>query len=132
MAMALDSRRLRQAIEAAEVGTTGRIGVRVVADATTDALETARKYFREAGMHEHEDQNAVIFLVAPCVRKFAVYGGGAIHQRLPETFWSQLVLDMQRYFANDRPNDALALGIGRIGEELRHHFPARARRRSSS
>jgi uncharacterized membrane protein len=132
MGMALDPRRIRQEIEAAEVGTTGRIGVRVVPEAASDALEIARKCFHDAGMHQLPDQNAVIFLIAPSVRKFAVYGGGAVHERLPATFWSQLVLDMQRYFANDRPDDALALGIGRIGEELRYHFPARARRRSAT
>jgi uncharacterized membrane protein len=120
----LDGRRIRAAIETAQSGTTGRIGVRIVPHETSDPLETAREHFARAGLHEHPHRNAVIFLIAPRSRKFAVFGGEAIHERVGSTFWSQLVSDMQVYFVKNQATDALALGIARVGDELRLHFPS--------
>jgi uncharacterized membrane protein len=120
----IDGKRIKREIVAAERGTTGRIGVRVIPDTATDALEAARKHFHDAGLHCHPDGNAVIFLVAPKARRFAVYGGEAIYDRIGGNFWSGLIADMEPYFAKDRATEALALGITRVGNELRRYFPS--------
>lgn len=119
-----DGDRIRRAIDAAELGTTGRIAVRVVSGKTADALEDAREHFTHAGLHEHEHRNGVIFFIAPKARRFAVYGDKAIHDRVGEAFWSDLVGEMQPYFAAGRVTDGLVLGITRVGEQLRLHFAA--------
>jgi len=120
----LDAARLRHEIDTAESGTTGRIGVRVLVQSTPDALEAARAQFHEAGLHGQPERNAVLFLVAPKVKRFAVFGGEAIHERVGDEFWSQLVIDMAPYFVKNRPTDGLALGIARVGDQLRRHFPS--------
>lgn len=124
---AVDGERVRRAIDAAEAGTTGRIGVRVTAERVPDALESARTHFHHAHLHERPDANGVIFLVAPRARKFAVYGGQAIHERLGEAFWRQLVSDMKPYFISGHPTDGLIFGIERVGKQLRAHFPNEVR-----
>jgi uncharacterized membrane protein len=123
----IDGKRIKREIIAAETGTTGRVGVRVIPDLAADTLEAARKHFREAGLDQHPDRNAVIFLVAPKARSFAVYGGEAIHERTGANFWSQLVADMEPYFARDNATEALTLGITRVGNELRRYFPSAAK-----
>jgi uncharacterized membrane protein len=119
-----DGERIRHAIEAAEHGTTGRIGVRIVAGSTADALEDARANFLQARLHEREHRNGVIFLVAPKARRFAVYGDKAIHEHVGEAFWRKMIDEMQPYFAKGDVTEGLILGIERIGEQLRLHFPA--------
>jgi uncharacterized membrane protein len=118
-----DGQRIRAAIDAAELGTTGRIGVRIVHGKTADALDEARRHFAAARLHEHEQRNAVVFFVAPAARRFAVFGDVALHERVGEEFWQRLVGDMQPFFARGDMTEGLAMGIARVGEQLRHHFP---------
>jgi uncharacterized membrane protein len=123
----LDGARIRAAIDEAERGTTARIGVHVAHGRVCDAFEHARGQFYRAGLHEHPGANAVLFVVAPASRKFAVYGGTAVHERLGEAFWSRLVADMAPHFAQGRPSEALIEGIRTVGAQLRAHFPAQVR-----
>ena len=120
---AFDGDRIRDAIRAAEEGTSGRIAVRVVQTQVDNAFERARDDFHTARLHEHPDSNAVLFLVAPKSRRFAVYGGDAIHARLGDAFWQRLIAEMTPHFAQGHPTEALAVGISRVGESLREHFP---------
>jgi uncharacterized membrane protein len=118
----LDGERIRRAIDSAEQGTTGRIGVRIVPGKTADALEDARKHFADAHLHEHEHRNGVVFFVAPKAKRFAVFGDKAIHERVGDAFWNKLVDDMSPYFAKGDFTEGLVLGIARVGEQLRLHF----------
>ncbi|HET9095232.1 MAG TPA: TPM domain-containing protein [Candidatus Baltobacteraceae bacterium] len=120
-----DGERIRKAIDAAEHGTTGRVGVRIVAGRTADALEDARRHFANANLHEHEHRNGVVFFVAPKARRFAVFGDKEIHAHVGDAFWQRLVDDIQPYFAKGELTEGLLLGIARVGEQLRLHFPSR-------
>ncbi|HZZ66157.1 MAG TPA: TPM domain-containing protein [Candidatus Baltobacteraceae bacterium] len=119
----IDGDRVRRAIREAEQGTSGRIVVHVTDHAVTDSLERAREAFVSARLHEHVDRNAVLFLVSPKGRTFAVYGGDAIHDSLGASFWEALVAQMQPYFARGEITDALTHGIRRVGDELHSRFP---------
>ncbi|HKU67522.1 MAG TPA: TPM domain-containing protein [Candidatus Baltobacteraceae bacterium] len=118
----LDGDRIRTAIDAAERGTTGRIGVRIVSGGSADALEDARKHFAQARLHEHAHRNGVVFFVAPKARRFAVFGDEAIHDRVGEAFWTQLVHDMTPYFRSGEMTEGLVFGITRVGAQLHEHF----------
>ena len=118
----IDGARIREAIRAAEEGTSGCIAVHVTPKRVPDPLEHARATFHLAGLHEHPDANAVLFVVAPKSRKFAVYAGDAIHARLGDEFWKHIVNLMTPLFAAGRPTDGLVAAIERIGSELRVHF----------
>lgn len=117
-----DGDRIRKAIDAAENGTTGRIGVRIVSGKTGDALEDARRHFMEAHLHHHEHRNGVVFFIAPKARRFAVVGDHEIHAHVGDAFWNKLVEDMKPYFAKGEMTEGLVLGIARVGEQLRLHF----------
>jgi uncharacterized membrane protein len=120
----IDGDRIRSAIRTAEEGTSGRIGVHVSDRRVMDAFDHARAHFQRAGLHQHPDANAVLFVIAPKSRKFAVYGGDAIHARLGDAFWNELVAAMTPYFADGRLTEGLIHGIDRVGSQLRLHFPS--------
>lgn len=121
--MTIDRARLREAIDAAESGTTGRVAVHVMHHDTADALQSAREHLHRAELHKHPHRNAVIFLVAPKSRRFAVYGDEAIHKIVGDAFWQDVVDEMAPYFKRGDMNAALEHGIGRAGEQLKLHFP---------
>jgi uncharacterized membrane protein len=97
--------------------------VRVLPRDTPDALQSARESLHQAELHKHPHRNAVIFLVAPKSRRFAVYGDDAIHQRVGDKFWTDVIEEMTPHFKRGDMTGALEHGIGRAGEQLRLHFP---------
>ena len=119
----IDSGRVHAAIRSAEAGSTGRVAVRVLPHDTPDALNAARESLHQAELHKHPHRNAVIFLVAPKSRRFAVYGDDAIHERVGERFWTDVVDEMTPHFKRGDMTGALEHGISRAGEQLRLHFP---------
>jgi uncharacterized membrane protein len=119
---AIDGESIRRAIRSAEDGTSGRIGVHVTHKRVQDLLEYARAAFHHAGLHQQPDGNAVLFVVAPKTKKFAVYGGDALHALLGDAFWKHLIEEMTPHFAEGRPTDGLITGIERVGDEMRAHF----------
>jgi uncharacterized membrane protein len=120
---AVDRERVRAAIDGAERETTGRVAVHVMHRETPDALESAREHLHRAELHKHPHRNAIIFLVAPKSRRFAVYGDEAIHKVVGESFWQDVVAEMTPYFKSGDMTAALERGIARAGEQLKRHFP---------
>lgn len=118
-----DRRRIAAAIARAEAGTNGRIAVRLLPDDSLDAYARAKTEFERIGMGRHEHRNSALILVAPKARKYAVLGDRALHARVGDTFWRDVVAEMQPLFARDDPTGAIALGVERVGSALREHFP---------
>lgn len=116
--------RIDAAIAAATAGTTGHVAVRVVTEKNVDAFERAKSEFASRDLHRAKDRNAALVLVAPRARSFAVLGDRALHERVGEPFWQELVAEMRPYFARDAIADGIVHAIARVGRELHAHFPA--------
>jgi len=116
--------RIDAAIAQATAGTTGHIAVRVVAEKDVDAFERAKAEFEHRGLHRAKDRNAALVLVAPKARSFAVLGDRALHERVGEPFWRELVDEMQPYFARDAIADGIVHAVTRLGGALHAHFLA--------
>ncbi|MBV9263552.1 MAG: TPM domain-containing protein [Candidatus Eremiobacteraeota bacterium] len=117
-----DRARISRALEQAESGTSGRIAVRIVPDRSVDAMERARREFLKVGLHRHDESNAALILVAPKARQFAVIGDSALHERVGDAFWKDVVRESQPYFARGDVVDGVVFAIGRIGVALHGHF----------
>lgn len=115
---------IARAISAAEDGTSGRIAVRVIPDATVDAFDRAKREFGRVGLHRHTEANAALILVAPKARQFAVVGDRALHQRVGEAFWNDVVEESQPYFARGAVSDGILHAVRRLGEAFHANFPA--------
>ncbi|MGA8326846.1 MAG: TPM domain-containing protein [Candidatus Cybelea sp.] len=113
---------IARAIAQAEDGTSGRIAVRIVPDATLDAIERAKHEFGRIGLHRHDRANAALILVAPQARSFAVIGDRALHERVGDDFWSELVRASQPYFARGEVPEGVIHVVVRLGEVFKAHF----------
>lgn len=118
--------RIERAIREAEKRTTGRIAVRIVPGSDVDAFERAREEFERAGLHRASLHNAALVLVAPNAHTYAVLGDRALHERVGDAFWRDVVAEMRPYFQRNRLSDAILHAVDRIGGELEKHFPAAA------
>lgn len=123
-----DRRRIAAAIARAEDGTDGRIAVRLIPDDTVNAFDRAKAEFERIGMRRHERRNAALILVAPRARQYAVLGDRALHERVGDPFWREIVAEMQPLFARDDVTGAIVRGVERLGSAFREHFPSGAAR----
>jgi uncharacterized membrane protein len=110
------------AIATAEDGTTGRIAVREIPDRSVDAFERAKREFGRVGLHRHEPANAALILIAPKARMFAIIGDRALHERVGDAFWDDLVKESQPFFARGDNEAGILYAVARLGEALHAHF----------
>ena len=122
---AAEDRRIKGAIAAAESRTTGHIVVRVISDKAIAALDHAKAEFQHARFHDNPARNTALVLVAPKARSFAVIGDAALHQRVGEPFWNDLIKEMTPYFARGATVDGIDHAITQLGRALAEHFPKR-------
>lgn len=121
-----ENKRITAALARARAGTSAAIAVRIVADKSVDAFEHAKAEFMAREMHLHPGANAALILVAPQARTFAVLGDRALHDRVGQAFWDDLVAQMTGAFKAAGPAEAIVLGIDHLGEAMRAHFAAPA------
>jgi uncharacterized membrane protein len=117
-----DRDRIARAIAAAEDGTTGRIGVRIIPDANVDPLPRAAREFASTGLNRHDSGNAALILVAPKARRFAVVGDRALHERVGDAFWTDLVEESRPYFARGEIAGGVIRVVDGLGAALKAHF----------
>jgi uncharacterized membrane protein len=114
---------IARAIKEAEAKTTGRIVVRVIPDRSVDAFERAKYDFGRAGLHHHATRNAALILVAPKAQRFAVLGDRALHERVGDAFWRDVVDEARPYFSRGALEDGVLHAVARIGAALHEYFP---------
>ena len=68
-------------------------------------------------------RNGVLIYCAPEDRKFALFGDTGIHERLGETFWTDLAARVAEKIRTHSLGDGLCLAAETIGEGLSTHFP---------
>jgi uncharacterized membrane protein len=121
----LDHDRIRRAIAAAEMRTSGELRVVVHQYPEADALAAAKEEFARLGMNRTRDRNAVLIFVAPQPRTFALYGDVGIHAKCGPAFWQEVADATSEHFKREAFTDGLVHALERAGELLAVHFPRR-------
>jgi uncharacterized membrane protein len=121
----LDAKRIEQAIAAAERQSSGELRVVIQRGAVTDPVAAARAEFARLEMFKTRQRNAVLILVAPASRTFAIFGDEAIHAKCGQPFWEEVAAAMTGYFRESKFTDGLVHAIDRAGKLLAKHFPRR-------
>ncbi len=119
----LDSDRIVQAIAQAESDTSGEIRVHVTRSEPADIEARARERFDKLGMTKTAERNAVLFYIAPRIRKFQILGDTGVHEKCGDNFWKATAQEMEEVFRIGKFTEGLVAGIDRIGEILKAHFP---------
>ena len=121
----LDAKRIEQAIAAAERLSSGELRVVIQRGVVTDPVATAHAEFARLEMFRTRERNAVLILVAPESRKFAIFGDEAIHRKCGQAFWDEVTAAMTHYFRESKFTDGVVHAIEHAGKLLAKHFPRR-------
>ena len=116
-------KRVRDAIAAAELRTSGEIRVHMEDHIEEDVLDHAAFIFEELGMHRTRERNGVLIYLSVGDRKLAVIGDEGINRRVPENFWNDVLGLLKLHLAAGRPAEGLVEAVHTVGEKLRNHFP---------
>lgn len=122
----LDRPLIESAIRDAERKTSGEICVIVHHEPVADAVAVAQREFLRRGLQKTRHRNAVLILIAPLARKFAVVGDEAVHRLCGDAFWQKMTAAMATEFKAGRFTAGLVRGIGQAGALLAQHFPPAA------
>jgi|TARA_R110002124_G_scaffold21465_1_gene82378 uncharacterized membrane protein len=118
-----DQKIVVDAIQQAELQTSGEIKVHIEKNCTANAMDRAVEVFELLKMHETEQRNAVLFYLAHEDRKFAVLGDIGIHDKVKDSFWNSTKELLRTYFAKNEIALGLSYGIQEAGIQLKKHFP---------
>ena len=117
-------KRIADAIEMAETGTTGEIRVHIERRCKEDPLHRAISLFDELGMHETKQKNGVLIYISIIDQKLAIYGDEGIHSIVGDAFWDEDIKIMVTHFKEGNYADGIIEVIARVGSKLAEHFPA--------
>ncbi len=114
---------VRQATKEAELRTSGEIRVHLEDHVEGEILDHAALVFEELGMHRTGERNGVLIYVSVADHQLAVIGDKGIHEKVGDGFWADVIAAMLPAFKAGTPAAGLVLGVGMVGEKLRHLFP---------
>ncbi|HEX4887035.1 MAG TPA: TPM domain-containing protein [Luteibaculaceae bacterium] len=115
--------RLRQAIERAEMHTSGEIRLHIDSFCKGEVLDRAAFVFNKLGMNKTELRNGVLFYLATKDRKFAILGDAGINEKVPANFWDDIKERVLGGFKSGNYIETLEWAIEQAGANLRHYFP---------
>jgi len=118
-----EKEKIKQAVQEAELNTSGEIRVHIETNCKTDVLDRAAFIFDKLGMQKTALRNGVLFYFAIDDRKFAIIGDAGINAKVPENFWDSTKDQMLEKFKANEFSAGLIHGILKAGEKLKEHFP---------
>ena len=81
-------KRIKAAIEEAELNTSGEIRVHLEDHCKTDnVLDRAAQMFDQLNMHKTDTRNGVLIYMAVKENKFAIIGDSGINEKVENDFW---------------------------------------------
>lgn len=114
---------IANAIQAAELNTSGEIRIHIEKFCKGDVLDQAAYVFEKLEMHKTKLRNGVLFYLAIEDHKFAILGDAGINQKVPADFWEKTKEMVLSKFKEGNVAEGLASGIIMAGEQLKEHFP---------
>lgn len=118
-----ESRKVLDAIRAAEAKTSGEIRVHLDRKCKGDAEAAAKRAFEKIGMAATAEKNGVMLYLAVADHAFAVIGDSGIDAKVERDFWDRVRDSMSAAFREDRFGDGLANAVAEIGTRLAQSFP---------
>lgn len=118
-----DEQEVINAIQKAELNTSGEIRIHIEGKATKDAYERALDVFNELKMHQTEQRNGVLIYVAIEDKKFAICGDEGINNLVADDFWDCTRDSIVEHFKKGNFKDGIVAGILNAGVQLKQFFP---------
>ena len=118
-----DETRLINAIQSAELQTSGEIRVHIEKACKTVALEECKKHFGKLNMQQTKDRNGILFYLAINSKSFAVWGDEGIHQKVNDEFWKSITDCAISYFKQNDYVSGIEKAVELCGGKLKLYFP---------
>jgi uncharacterized membrane protein len=114
---------ISDAIEVAELATSGEIRVCIEKKCPEDVLDRAANYFSKLGMNQTSLRNGVLIYVATEDHKFAIIGDAGINKVVPTDFWNSTKDAMAQLFKQGQLAEGIVKGVELAGQQLKTYFP---------
>ncbi len=111
------------AIRAAELNTSGEIRVHVDSYCRGEVQQRALAVFKKLKMEATRQRNGVLVYVAMKSHKTAIIGDEGVNAVVPTDFWSDIVADMVKMFAQGQYEEGISDAVTAVGQVLKQHFP---------
>ena len=112
-----------EAIQTAELNTSGEIRIHIEGKATKDAYERALEVFNSLKMYNTQQRNGVLLYIATEDHKFVICGDEGINNAVADDFWDCTRDIMASHFKSRNFKEGIVAGILNAGEQLKTHFP---------
>ena len=112
-----------EAIEQAELNTSGELRVHIDSTCKENVLDRASKIFAHLKMHKTALRNGVLIYLSLNDHKFAIIGDAGINAKVADNFWECTKDTMLTRFKNNDIVGGLIEGITLAGEQLKTLFP---------
>lgn len=114
---------VRNAIQSAELNTSGEVRVHVDFKCKGDVIEHAIAVFHNLEMHKTAARNGVLIYVAVDDHVFAIIGDEGINKVVPDNFWNDVKDGMAALFKQNKLVEGICYGVEKSGEKLKEFFP---------
>ena len=118
-----DQQKIREAIQEAELNTSGEVKVHLERKCLEDTMDRAAFVFEQLELHKTKLRNGVLIYLALEDRTFAILGDVGINQKVPQGFWNTTSDLMLTHFKKGEFVQGLIEGIKEAGLQLKAHFP---------
>ena len=120
----IDYERVHAAIKAAEEGNSADIVLYISHRKAPEPLPAAQAVFTKLKLDRAKDDNSLLIFISPKSRTFAAVGGTALHAKVGQAWWDDMVGTLTTHFKQGQFTAGLLAILAHAGEALRHHFPA--------
>jgi uncharacterized membrane protein len=121
--LAIDTKRIDDAIDRAEQRTSGEIVVSISPFFWGNVEAAARRAFVRLGVAGTRQRNGVLFFIVPSRRRFVVLGDEGIHEKAGQELWTHVAKRVSEHFHAGDFSEGLVQGIEEVAEQLARHFP---------
>jgi uncharacterized membrane protein len=116
-------KRLVDAIQKAELQTSGEIRVHFDTVKVDSPIERAKIIFAKLKMNQTELRNGILFYINLEAKQFAVWGDEGINAKVPEDFWDAIKDTAVNNFKENKISEGLETCIAMCGDKLKQYFP---------
>lgn len=120
----VDVGRIERAIAEVETQSTAEVRVSVSRFFWGDVRHHAERAFRRLGMTSTEHRNGVLIFLVPSRRTLVVLGDEAIHEKVGQAFWDDVVKKASARFHAGDYTEGLLEAIAAVARPLAEHFPS--------
>ena len=118
-----DELEIIEAIQKAELNTSGEIRIHIEGAAQKDAYQRALEVFNSLKMYNTQQRNGVLLYIATEDHKFVICGDAGIDKVVAHDFWDCTRDLMASSFKKNQFKEGIIAGILNAGEQLKQFFP---------